>query len=219
MCRSIESAILGFSNCLINLLIILKVENNSKIKYFIPFIINLMMVQFSNMILWSQYDGKKDLKKNNINWLATEFVIIILLLQPLIISYMTNSFIDNDNVKSMVYLISAVFFIKGIERNEVFTKKNYTILEKGKCLKWAESSKSGQFLFYLFDILPFLVAIYYINNTEDKKFLGTMLSSLSLVYFIVSKYGIWWGSEWCAYGTAITGYITYYVISNCQKNY
>ena len=219
MCRSIESAILGFTNCLINLIIILKFADKSKIKYFIPFIINLMMVQLGNILLWLQFDGKKDLKKNKINRLSTDFILLVLMLQPLAISYMTNSFIDNNNVKLIVYLISAVFFIKGIQRNKIFMSKNYTVLEKGKCLKWTDSTKAGQYLFYLFDILPFLVSLYFINNNNDKTFIGTMVTTLSIVYFIVSKFGLWWGSEWCAYGTAITGYITYYVISNCQKNY
>lgn len=213
MCRSIESAILGFSNCLINLLIILKVGNKTSIKYFIPFIINLMMVQLGNIFLWLQFDGKKNLKKNKINWLSTDFILFVLMLQPLTISYMTNSFIDNKNIKLIVYFISIIFFIKGVQRNKILTKK-YTILEKGKCLKWTESTKLGQNLFYLFDVLPFIISLCYLDNSKDKKFLASMSVSLSIIYFIVSKFGIWWGSEWCAYGTAITGYITYHIVSN-----
>ena len=47
------------------------------------------------------------------------------------------------------------------------------------------------------------------KDDNDKHILLMMASLLSITYFIVSKFGIWWGSEWCAYGTAITGYITY----------
>lgn len=210
MCRSIESAILGFVNCFINLMIVLKLDN-IKIKYFIPFIVNLMLVQFSNILLWSQRK-ENNLKKNNINWLSTEFVLLILMAQPLMISYMTNSFIDEQNIKNMVYLISFFVFIQGIKRNHIFTKK-YTELEQGKCLKWVESSKTGQNLFYLFDILPFLVAIFYTKNLNDRNIFINMSAILTFVYIIVSKFGYWWGSEWCAYGSAITGYISYYYMS------
>ena len=121
MCRSIESAILGFVNCLINLMIVIKLDND-KVKYFIPFILNLMLVQFSNILLWSQYENK-DLKKNNINWLATDFVLFILMAQPLMISYMTNAFIDDQNIKNIVYLISFIVFVQGIKKI-IFPNKN-----------------------------------------------------------------------------------------------
>ena len=212
MCRSIESAILGFVNCLINLLIIIKLDNY-KVKYFIPFVVNLMLVQFSNIILWSQYDkANNNIKKNNINWLSTDFVLLILMMQPLMISYMTNGFIDQQNIKNIIYLISFIAFIQGLRRNNI-SKKKYTELEEGISLKWTESSQLGQSLFYLFDIIPFLITIYFAKNDIDRNIFINMSLILTFVYIIVSNFGLWWGSEWCAYGSAITGYISYYYMN------
>ena len=122
MCRSIESAILGFVNCFINLLIVIKLDN-LKVKYFIPFIINLMLVQLSNIILWSQYDGDRNLIKSKINWISTEFVLLILMAQPLFISYMTNSFLEDERIKNIINLISFVFLIQGLKEMNL-QKKN-----------------------------------------------------------------------------------------------
>ena len=214
MCRSIESAILGFSYCLINLFLIIKFGNNSKVKYFVPFILNLMFVQLGNIILWLQHNGKNDLKKNNINWITTELILINLMLQPLTVSYMTNSFFRNGQVEISIYLVGIIFFIKSIKRNQFFKGRKYTVLEQGKCLKWIDSTKIGKYIFYVSDILPFIIALFFIDKDKDRNFIAIMSTILSLIYFVVSKYGLWWGSEWCSYGTAISGYIVYYLIGD-----
>tara|TARA_B100000161_G_C33533419_1_gene407230 strand:- start:303 stop:953 length:651 start_codon:yes stop_codon:yes gene_type:complete len=213
MCKSIESAILGFANCIFNLIIILKFTDKNINKYYIPFILNLAMVQFGNIILWMQYDGKTNLKKNKTNKITTKFILSVLMLQSFTISYMFSK--DYDSNSGINNLILILTFLIGISKSYDYIKSKdiFTTLKDGKVLEWTRPSKNGKYLFYLFDIIPFILAYLYSNN---KKFTIELGSIFTLIYLLVLKYGKVWGSEWCAYGTGVVGYITLFVLG--KKN-
>ena len=218
MCRSIESAILGVIHSVIYLLIITKYSNYETYNKFIPFILNIGLVQLGNLVLWFQH-SERSLIKNKINHVVTILILLILYTQPLTIYYMTSDMMKSQpNLKNITLIISIIFLIYGFR--DIINNKDemYSIIKDNKTLMWGKNernrrfSKYGKYLYLICDLIPLVVAYISTNDVRNLEFIKGFSFIALFTFLLVIKYSVWWGSEWCAYGNILSGYIVYYLL-------
>ena len=151
--------------------------------------------------------------------MVTIFILLILYTQPLTIYYMTSDMMETQpNLKNITLIISIIFLIYGL-RDIVNNKDEmYSIIKNNKTLMWGikegnrKFSKYGKYLYLISDLLPLIAAYLSTNDPKNLEFIKGFTFIALTTFLLIIKYSVWWGSEWCAYGNILSGYIVYFLL-------